>query len=275
MKAWIKLFVVAIFAFVWCYLAFSGLVKLPELDIAKSMTSESKSSHHERDWKKVNLYEHEIPKDVNKKDVIYSTGTINIEGINMFYRKVSPPSNIQPSGQSLLLLHGRNFKSETWEKLGTLHLMASLGHLVVAVDLPGYGETTAPYSGDRSKFIASIIQSPLLSGSHPVLISPSMSGEYSVMFVGEHSDLISGYIPVAPVATSSVPQGVLRKIQTPTLIMYGANDNTPMAKEAPKNLGVMPNSQEVVFKNCGHAAYLDEPDLFHKMLYNFMKLLHD
>lgn len=57
------------------------------------------------------------------------------------------------------------------------------------------------------------MQSELLSGSHPVLISPSMSGEYSVKFVGEHSDLLSGYVPVAPVATSSVSQAILKDIK--------------------------------------------------------------
>ena len=60
------------------------------------------------------------------------------------------------------------------------------------------------YYSDQSKFILSLIQSEILSGSHPVLISPSMGGEYSVKFMGEHSDLLSGYVPVAPVATSSV-----------------------------------------------------------------------
>jgi hypothetical protein len=35
MKSWVKLFVVAAFIFLWCYLAFSGLVKIPELDILK------------------------------------------------------------------------------------------------------------------------------------------------------------------------------------------------------------------------------------------------
>lgn len=230
MKAWIKLFVVAVFIFLWCYLAFSGLVKLPELDILK--------------------------------------------GINMFYRKASPPSNAKPSGQSILLLHGKSFKSETWQKLGTMHLMAGIGHDVTAVDLPGYGETVDSYHGDQSKFILSIIQSELLSGNHPVLISPSMSGEYSVQFVGEHSDLLSGYVPVAPVATSSVSQDILQNLKVPTLIVYGENDTTPMAKQAPHNLRIMPNSQEVPLKSAGHAAYLDQPDVFHKLLYNFMELLH-
>jgi hypothetical protein len=79
--------------------------------------------------------------------------------------------------------------------------------------LLGYGETEGHYHGDKSEFILSIIQSELLSGNHPVLVSPSMSGEYSVKFVGKHADLLSGYIPVAPVATSSVPQEILQTVK--------------------------------------------------------------
>jgi hypothetical protein len=79
--------------------------------------------------------------------------------------------------------------------------------------LLGYGKTAEPYHGDRSKFILSVIQSELLSSSHPVLISPSMSGEYSVKFVAEHADMLSGYIPVAPVSTDSVPQSVLQNVK--------------------------------------------------------------
>jgi pimeloyl-ACP methyl ester carboxylesterase len=56
--------------------------------------------------------------------------------------------------------------------------------------------------------------------------------------------------------------------------MYGENDSTPMAKEALDNFRIMPNSREVVLKNAGHAAYLNVPDVFHKLLYNFMELLH-
>jgi len=55
----------------------------------------------------------------------------------VFYRKASPPSSVKRSGQSILLLHGKNFKSETWQNVGTMHLMAGIGHVVIAVDLPG------------------------------------------------------------------------------------------------------------------------------------------
>ncbi|XP_021915429.1 protein ABHD14B-like isoform X3 [Zootermopsis nevadensis] len=225
----------------------------------KDMTSGIKSENNRLDWKTVDVYNKSLPEGVNKKDVSLVTGIIKIEGISMFFRKALPSTSMKSSGEAILLLHGRSFKSETWQNLGTMNLMAGIGHLVVAVDLPGYGETQGLYHGDKSKFILSIIQSELLSGIHPVLISPSMSGEYSVKFVGEHADLLSGFIPVAPVATSSVSQDILQTVKVPTLIVYGENDNTPMAKEAPHNLRIMPNSREVPLKDAGHAAYLDQP----------------
>lgn len=55
----------------------------------------------------------------------------------MFFRKALPPTSMKSSGEAILLLHGRSFKSETWQNLGTMNLMAGIGHLVVAVDLPG------------------------------------------------------------------------------------------------------------------------------------------
>jgi pimeloyl-ACP methyl ester carboxylesterase len=59
------------------------------------------------------------------------------QGLSLFYRKASPPVSVTPSGQTILLLHGRSFTSETWQKCGTVDLMAAVGHLVIAVDLPG------------------------------------------------------------------------------------------------------------------------------------------
>ena len=75
------------------------------------------------------------------------------------------------------------------------------------------------YRGDRSMFILSIIQSDLLSGNDPVLISPSMSGEYSVKFVGEHSDFLSDYVPVAPVATGSISQAILKNVKVSVCLL--------------------------------------------------------
>ncbi len=56
------------------------------------------------------------------------------QNIKVFYREAVPPEGVPVSGQSVLLLHGRAFSSETWEKLETLNILAALGHRVVAVD---------------------------------------------------------------------------------------------------------------------------------------------
>ncbi|XP_047111484.1 protein ABHD14B-like [Schistocerca piceifrons] len=225
------------------------------------------------DWKIVDILGKEFPEEAIKKknDVQITSHTHKIHGVDMFYREAEIPNGVKASGQSLLFLHGRSFKSETWENLGTLQLMAALGHKTVAVDLPGYGNTHMTYSGDKAAFLKSIIEE--LTLTKPVVISPSMSGGYSVSFLGKYADLISGYVPVAPVASDSVPKSVLQHIEVPTLIVYGSDDNTGLAETSFKNLKVLPNSREVKIEKAGHPAYLNQPELWHKLLYNFMKLL--
>jgi pimeloyl-ACP methyl ester carboxylesterase len=59
------------------------------------------------------------------------------QGVNVFYHKTSLPDSVTSSGQTILLLHGKSFTSQVWQDCGTMVTMAALGHLVVAVDLPG------------------------------------------------------------------------------------------------------------------------------------------
>jgi abhydrolase domain-containing protein 14 len=131
--------------------------------------------------------------------------------VRVFYREFSPPSNIEPSQQNILLLHGRSFVSETWNKIGSLSLLAAFGHRVIAVDLPGFGQTGGEqYKGDRGKFINMLITA--LEFSNPVIISPSMSGSYSMPFLAAYPEKLSGFIPIAPTSTNNVPQDVLARI---------------------------------------------------------------
>ena len=231
MKSWLKHAAIAVLIFLWCYLVFSVFIKLPEQEEVVDMAVSDRPNSGQIEWKTVNLLREPLPNDIPTESVFIETGTVSIEGVNVFYRKASAPAAVKSTGMSLLLLHGRSFKSETWEELGTLNIMAALGHLVLAVDLPGYGETKQTYHGDKSKFILSIVKSDLLNGTHPVLVSPSMSGEYSVKFIGEHSDLLLGYIPVAPVATGSVPQSVLKSVKIPTYIFQEGDFSAQLKKK--------------------------------------------
>lgn len=222
------------------------------------------------DWKTIDLTEKPIPPNIDKiqEKIPVNSKTINVLGVDLFYREVNPPDNIKSSNKSVLLLHGRSFNSETWLSLGTLTFLGALGHRVVAIDLPGYGKTKSKYAGDHATFLKSVIDE--LHLKQPVIVSPSMSGQYSVKFIADHSNLISGYVPVAPVATSSVPETLLRKIEVPTLIVYGSDDKTGLAETSLKHLLAMPNSREVKIENAGHPAYLNQPKLWHQLLFNFI-----
>lgn len=269
MRTIFKLFVVCGLACLWVVLTLTGVVEYPE--IFKEMAGKTKQIN----WKTVDLYDKPIPESVknNKGNVAIATKTAVVENIKVFYREAVLPEGVPLSGQSVLLLHGRAFSSETWEKLETLHTLAALGHRAIAVDLPGYGNTKEKFSGNNAVFLVSLFNALSLKDAHPVLVSPSMSGEYSVVFLKDHSNMISGYVPVAPVATNSVPHSELQKVQVPTLIVYGSEDNTGLAETSLKNLQVLPNSREIKIEGAGHPAYLNQPAVFHKLMHNFLQLL--
>ncbi len=55
----------------------------------------------------------------------------------MFYREAPPLSPDSRVDVPVILLHGAGDDSLRWEKLGTMHLVAAMGHRIIAVDLPG------------------------------------------------------------------------------------------------------------------------------------------
>ena len=65
-----------------------------------------------------------------------------LQRIKVFY--LEGPSVIKEPHSELpvILLHGAGDHSGKWEKLGTMHLIAAMGHRIVAVDLPGMCRNT-------------------------------------------------------------------------------------------------------------------------------------
>lgn len=122
--------------------------------------------------------------------------------MKIFYREATGPH----PHQQVLLLHGQAFTSQIWLVLGTLNNLAAWGYRAVAVDLPGFGKSdSAPsISADPGSFLSGLIDTlELLSGGSIVIISPSMSGRFSLPFLISHPENVKGYVPVAPVATEN------------------------------------------------------------------------
>jgi len=205
--------------------------------------------------------------------VSIKSDNVNVLETNIFYRLAEPGDSSTPSGKVIFLLHGAAFTSETWEKeIGTIQTMASLGHKVIAVDLPGYGKSSK-YDGDRGEFLIKLIKT-LSPNVKPILVSPSMSGTFSLPLLNKEPDLICGYIPVAPVATASYSKSFYESLNVPTMIVYGDKD-VGLGLSSAKHLSDIPTATAPqILANSRHPAYLDQPEIWHQLIYNFMLYLH-
>jgi len=170
-------------------------------------------------------------------------------------------------GMPVLLLHGARFHSGTWKQLGTLDRLAREGFRVVALDLPGFGESPAAPSGaslDLADFIA------VQKLAKPVVLSPSMSGHIALPLVTRHPEQVAGFVAVAPVELPTY-ESALRKLALPTLIVWGEKDEVVPVAQAKALHGWVKDSQLVILQGARHPCYLDRPDEFHAALIAFLK----
>ncbi|KAI5174450.1 Protein Abhd14B [Manis pentadactyla] len=199
-------------------------------------------------------------------------GTIRVQDQSLFFREAAPGCG-QAAGLSVLLLHGIRFSSETWQTLGTLHRLAQAGYRAVAIDLPGLGrskEAAAPAPiGELapSSFLASVRDA--LDLGPLVVVSPSLSGMYSLPFLTAPGSQLRGYVPVAPICTDRINAADYASVKTPALIVYG--DQDPMGQTSFEHLKQLPNHRALVLEGAGHPCYLDKPEEWHKGLLDFLQ----
>ncbi|XP_029649216.1 protein ABHD14B isoform X1 [Octopus sinensis] len=171
----------------------------------------------------------------------------------------------------VLLLHGAAFSSQNWQDIGTLQFLAAAGYQAVAIDLPGKGKSTKISVTDGGDFLDKVID--LLDMNNPVIISPSMSGMYSLPFLmdsaGKRLKSSIGYVPIAPVFTEKYTKMEYSKLKIPTMIVCGSLD-VSLGPVSTKNLKQLPNSEVFILEGAGHPAYLTHTDAFHRLLYNFL-----
>ncbi|GIY99381.1 hypothetical protein CEXT_477081 [Caerostris extrusa] len=250
-------------------------------------------------WRRVNYYRKEIPEALSSsatKIAVHSNFTTFhvYSKIHYLYAKPDIKKNL-----SVLLLHGQSYTSETWDKLRTIQHIAAFGYYAVAVDLPGYGDSPDIKKLNRTGFLTSIIDS--LNMENVVIISPSMSGSFSMEFLIGYSTKMVGFVPVSPISSKQLSKHPCKTpinftsmhfdkdcqkllpflgkksppnlscIKVPTLVVYGEQDKSKSSAK----LCLLPNSQGAEIPNGEHAAYLSNPELWHKLLYNYLDTLND
>jgi len=187
-----------------------------------------------------------------------------VAGTRLHYLEAGP--NGAPA---VVLLHGARYSAQTWLDLGTITRLAERGHHVIALDLPGYGRSEASDVA-RDRYLA-VALDELLPKEKLVIVSPSMSGSFSLPFVARHADRVSGFVPVAPVGIDTYV-GELRRVQVPTLAVWGELDTVVPVAQA-EVLASALQGRTIILEGANHACYLDRPDEFHAALLKFLSEL--
>ncbi len=186
---------------------------------------------------------------------------VAVAGSTLRYLEAGPPG---PT--TVLLLHGARFTSETWRELGTIAMLADAGHHVIALDLPGYGSSeVSPVP--RDIYLGQALEQ-LWPASRFVIVSPSMSGGFSLPFVAREPDRVAGYVPVAPVGINN-HRAALERVDVPTLVVWGENDQVIPVSQA-SVLAEALNGETLILAGASHPCYLDRPDEFHRALLEFV-----
>ncbi|XP_017199348.1 putative protein-lysine deacylase ABHD14B isoform X1 [Oryctolagus cuniculus] len=116
-------------------------------------------------------------------------------------------------------------------------------------------------------FLAALVEA--LALGPPVVISPSMSGMYSLPFLTAPGSQLRGYVPVAPICTDKISAADYASVKIPALIVYG--DQDPMGQSSFEHLKQLPNHRVLVMKGAGHPCYLDKPEEWHTELLSFLQ----
>ncbi|XP_074654223.1 putative protein-lysine deacylase ABHD14B isoform X2 [Tubulanus polymorphus] len=222
-------------------------------------------------WKDFEMIDLPAEMIAKSKNVKIHTRTVDFkldgQDVKTFVREPEQ----QGDKTAVLLLHGNAFSSENWQKIGTIQLVATFGHRVFAVDVPGYGNSPAIGKYDKGSYVEKLIEA--LGITRPILVAPSMAGSFAMPFILKSPENVhlklSGFVPIAIVGTEYKKHFFYQKVLVPTMIIRGENDHD-LGEQCQGNLQMMPQHETFVIKSAGHAAYIDVPDDWHRLLFNFM-----
>ena len=172
-----------------------------------------------------------------------------------------------PDWPAVLFLHGASFSAQTWQDLGTLTLLAQHSYRAIAVDLPGFGQSESGEFPPLDFLLELLEHLPL---DKPILVSPSLSGMYSLPFVATHPEKLAGFVPVAPVGIGTY-EDQLQGNPLPTLAIWGSNDHIVPIEQAELLCGLLPQSRKILLEDAGHACYLRATPEFHAHLLQFVQ----
>jgi pimeloyl-ACP methyl ester carboxylesterase len=139
-----------------------------------------------------------------------------VEGrpVRMAYMDVKPQN---PNGQTLVLLHGKNFGSDYW--LSTLKAMSTYGFRVIAPDQIGFGKSSKPEMRYTFGMLAENTARLLdhLKVGRTTVIANSMGGMLGVHFARRYPERVVALVLENPLGLEDYVASIPPQ-QTPTLV---------------------------------------------------------
>jgi abhydrolase domain-containing protein 14 len=170
-------------------------------------------------------------------------------------------------GRDILLLHGMSFQARTWADLGTLEVLGMAGYDVTAVDMPGFGLSRKCGTGP-DEVLLKLFEAESLK--KPVMVGPSMGGRICINFALEHQEMVGGLVLVGSVGVDENRERI-KTIRVPTLIVWGEKDHIAPISNAEFLNREIAGSKLLVIPKGKHPAYLDNPEMFHDALLEFLR----
>ena len=176
----------------------------------------------------------------------------------------------RPEGQAIVLLHGMKFQAATWQQLGTLEVLADLGLRVLAVDMPGFGQSPAC---DLAPALALARFLDRQDVRQAVLVGPSMGGRIALEFAIAHPERVAGLVLIGAVGVEE-NRAHLAQITAPCLVVWGGADQVSPLANSEILLAGLPDARREVYPEAPHPCYLDQPERWHASLRTFLSALH-
>ncbi len=167
---------------------------------------------------------------------------------------------------AVVLLHGMKFKAETWRDLGTLQVLAEMGLRVLALDMPGFGDSPACGS-DPDAVLAAFFSSQNLKKA--ALIGPSMGGRIAMEFAIKHPQLVSALVLAGPVGVAE-NKDKLGSITAPVLAVWGEADQVSPPQLSEVLAEKLAKIRVEIYPQAPHPCYLEQPERWHGHLKEFL-----
>jgi pimeloyl-ACP methyl ester carboxylesterase len=134
--------------------------------------------------------------------------------VRMAYMDVKPQN---PNGQTLLLMHGKNFGSDYWAN--TLKAMSTYGYRVIAPDQIGFGKSSKPELRYSFATLAENTTRLLehLKIGRVTVIGNSMGGMLAVHFARKYPERVAALVLENPLGLEDYVASIPAQ-QTPTLV---------------------------------------------------------